>query len=79
MPLSEKDLAAIYYMIDEQEHFVLIHTEVPFAFSGQGAATRLARGALALIRASGRKAVFKCPFLSSFLAHNPQYNDLVAG
>lgn len=79
LPLGDESVAAIYYRVDEEGRLVLIHTEVPFEHSGQGVATRLAIGALDLIRASGRKAVFKCPFLSGFLKNHPEYADLVAG
>ncbi len=79
LPLGEGAVAAIYYRVDEAGRLVLIHTEVPSEYAGQGHATRLAAGALDLIRQSGRKAVFKCPFLSNFLKSHPEYDDLVAG
>jgi uncharacterized protein len=77
MALPDGALAAIYYREDKEGRLVLVHTEVPFEHSGQGHATRLAFGALDLIRASGRKAVFRCPFLSGFLSRHPDYGDLV--
>ena len=39
---------------------VLVHTEVPAQFAGQGVGSRLAKGVFELIRASGRKAVVRC-------------------
>jgi len=77
MALPEGALAAIYYREDEEGRLELVHTEVPFEHSGQGHATRLAAGALDIIRRSGRKAVFRCPFVSGFLTRHPDYADLV--
>lgn len=79
LPLGEEAVAAIHYRFDAQERLVLVHTEVPAEYAGQGHATRLAVGALDLIRRSGRKAVFKCPFLVRYLKSHPEYDDLVAG
>ena len=58
---------------------VLIHTEVPEQFAGQGVGSRLAKGVFALIRASGRKAVVRCPFLKAWIAKHPEYDDIVDG
>jgi hypothetical protein len=78
MALDDGAVAAIYYRIDDEGRLVLIHTEVPSEYSGRGIATRLATSSLNLIRQSGRKAVFQCPFLANFLAKHPEYGDLVA-
>ncbi|MCU4178757.1 GNAT family N-acetyltransferase [Bosea sp. BH3] len=58
---------------------VLLHTEVPSEFSGQGIGSRLAKGVLDQIRASGRKAVIRCPFLKEWIARHPEYDDIVDG
>lgn len=58
---------------------ILIHTEVPDALSGQGVGSRLAKGVFDLIRASGRKAVLRCPFLEAWAAKHPEYDDMVDG
>jgi predicted GNAT family acetyltransferase len=58
---------------------VFTHTEVPSQFAGQGIGTELARGALDLVRASGRKAVLRCPFMARFYATHPEYGDIVDG
>lgn len=55
------------------------HTEVPTALSGHGVGSRLAKGALDLVRAAGLKVVAKCPFIASWIARHPEYNDLLAG
>jgi predicted GNAT family acetyltransferase len=77
MPLPGGDMAMIAYQLDTEGRLVLLHTEVPPAYAGQGYGSVLARGAFELIRASDRKVVVKCPFLSAFLGRHPQYNDLI--
>lgn len=78
LPIDGEAVAAAYYKI-EDGHVVLTHTEVPQEFSGQGIATRLARGTFDLLRRSGRKAVLKCPFMGHFYATHPEYADIVVG
>lgn len=56
---------------------VLVHTEVPDALSGHGVGSRLAQGVFDLIRASGRKAVLRCPFLEAWAAKHPDQADIV--
>lgn len=58
---------------------VLLHTKVPSEFSGQGIGSQLAKGVLDQIRASGRKAVIRCPFLKDWIARHPEYDDIVDG
>jgi len=79
MALPDAAMAAVYYRIDDQGSVVLIHTDVPEAFEGHGTAMRLAIGVFGLIRASGRKVVLKCPFMSAVFRTHPEYADLVAG
>ena len=79
LPLGDGAMALAYYTIDDNGDVVLTHTEVPAEFSGQGIATRLARGTFDLLRKSGRKAVLKCPFMGHFFVTHPDYADVVAG
>lgn len=72
------DIAAAYYRI-EGGNLVLTHTEVPFEYSGRGIGSRLARGVFDILRATGRKAVIRCPFMGAFLERHPDYADVVAG
>jgi predicted GNAT family acetyltransferase len=78
MPLGGDAYASAYYRMDGGR-VVLVHTEVPFEFAGQGLATRLAAGTFGLIRRSGRKAVLKCPFMAKFFVGHPEYADIVDG
>ena len=59
------------------ERLVLVHTEVPQQFAGQGVGSRLAKGVFELLRASGRKAVLRCPFLEAWAAKHPDQADIV--
>lgn len=76
-PIADDRIAAAYYR-DEGGKLALIHTEVPFEFSGQGIATDLARGTFDLLRQSGRKAVLECAFMVRFANAHPEYADVVA-
>lgn len=73
------DPALAFYAIDGDGHRVLTHTEVPFAYSGQGIGSRLARGVFADARQNGVKLVLKCPFMADWFARHPDYADVVAG
>lgn len=78
LPIEDDAIAAAYYRIDDGR-VVLTHTEVPFQYSGRGIGSRLALGVFDAIRASGRKAVLKCPFMGDFYARHPEYSDIVDG
>ena len=78
LPIAGEDVAVAYYRI-EGERVILTHTEVPSEYGGQGNGSRLARGVFDAIRASGRKAVLKCPFMGAFYARHPEYADIVDG
>ncbi len=60
------------------EVVVLPHTETSPAFGGRGLAGQLIRFSLDDIRAQGRKVDPACPFVRSFIAKHPEYQDLVA-
>jgi len=55
-----------------------LHTEVPKELEGCGIGSKLARGALELVRARGLKVVAKCPFIAAYIKKHPEYQDLVA-
>jgi glutathione S-transferase len=75
-PINDTAIAAAYYNVNGGS-LEFIHTEVPDEYSGHGIATELAYGTFDLLRASGRKAVLKCPFLVSFYTKHPEYADVV--
>lgn len=77
--LALDDGTALVAYRKDGDRLVLIHTEVPEQFAGQGVGSRLARGVFELIRTSGRKAVVRCPFLQAWVAKHPEYDDIIDG
>lgn len=72
------EIAAAYYRM-HGDRFVLTHTIVPERFSGRGIGSTLARGVFDEIRASGRRTILVCPFMTAFYARHPEYADIVEG
>jgi predicted GNAT family acetyltransferase len=56
---------------------IITHTETPQALRGGGIASELVEGALALIRADGRKVIAGCGFVVDYLRKHPEYADMV--
>jgi len=56
---------------------VLTHTEVDDAFEGHGVGSRLAQGALDVLREQGVRVVPSCPFISAYIEDHQEYADLV--
>jgi uncharacterized protein len=54
------------------------HTEVPKPLRGNGLGAKLARAALDFAKANQLRAVPVCPYVSSYLAKHPEYQDLLA-
>jgi predicted GNAT family acetyltransferase len=71
LPIGD-EVAAAYYAI-EDGRMVFTHTEVPFAFSGQGYGSKLARGAFEAARSRGMHVIAKCPFMSTYALKHPEY------
>lgn len=55
----------------------LVHTEVKPELGGRGLAAVVAAAALDDIRAKGWKVVPTCPYVASYIAKHPEYEDLV--
>jgi AraC family transcriptional regulator, activator of mtrCDE len=64
LPLGD-EVTTAYYAI-EHGRVVITHTEVPFALSGRGYGSRLARGAFEAARARGMRVIAKCPFMAAY-------------
>jgi predicted GNAT family acetyltransferase len=69
---------AVAAYIRRGNEIVFTHTEVPSALGGRGVGSKLAQGALDLVRAGGAKVVAQCPFIASWIARHPDYADLLA-
>jgi predicted GNAT family acetyltransferase len=68
--------AAAYYQLAGGV-ITFTHTEVPQALSGHGIGSALVKGALEQVRARKLKVVARCPFVASYMAHHPEFNDLL--
>ena len=55
-----------------------VSTKVPQELSGRGVGSTLARGALAAVRAQGKRVVARCPFIAGYIQKHPEFQDLVA-
>ena len=53
------------------------HTDVPDELAGRGIGSRLAKGALDIVRAEGLKVVPLCPFIAAYIGKHPEYADLL--
>jgi predicted GNAT family acetyltransferase len=56
----------------------MVHTEIDDAYEGQGLGSKLARGALDLVRADGGKVIPSCPFIKGWIDKHEDYADLLA-
>jgi hypothetical protein len=74
----EGEVAVAYYRRDG-DRITLTHTEVPQHLSGQGIGSRLAKGVFEALRARGRRAVAKCPFMAAYASRHPEYAILLDG
>lgn len=78
LPIDAELSALTWYRI-EDNRYILVHTEVPAEYSGQGLGSRLAHGIFERIKAKGMRAIAKCPFMSSYAARHPEYAQLLDG
>jgi predicted GNAT family acetyltransferase len=54
------------------------HTQVAPELRGRGVANLLVKHALDDVRVRGERIIATCPFVKSFIAKHPEYQDLVA-
>jgi len=79
LPIEGDAMAICVYRRDDEGRYVLLHTEVPDEFAGQGLAAALAKGLFAMARAQGFALVLRCPYMAAWYARHPEYGDVVAG
>jgi predicted GNAT family acetyltransferase len=77
MPIGD-DTAVAYYQ-EQDGRVVLLHTEVPQRFSGQGVGSRLAHAVFETLKARGRRVIAKCPFMSGYATKHPEYLSMLDG
>lgn len=59
------------------DQITLLHAEVPPELSGKGIGTELARGTLDALRVEGARVRIRCSFVAAFVAHHPEYQDIL--
>lgn len=72
----EGHIAASYYQLSG-DVITFTHTEVPKELEGKGIGSRLVKGALDQVRATGLKIVPQCPFVKGYIGKHPEYADLL--
>lgn len=65
------------YGLRSSDHVVFTHTEIDDAYAGRGLAARLTRFALDDVRASGRRIMPICPYVTSYVQKHHEYDDIV--
>ena len=78
LPIADGAVAVAYYRL-EDGRVVLLHTEVPTEFGGQGIGKRLARAVFETLQAEGKRVIAKCPFMASYAARHPEYAAILDG
>jgi predicted GNAT family acetyltransferase len=73
----EGNIAFIEYKLSRDTLF-LIHTEVPPALEGKGAAGAIVQKALQYAKGSNYKIVPICPYVQSYLKKHKEWSDMVA-
>src|SRR5690349_10919043 len=57
--------------------YIMVHTEVPEEFGGQGIADHLAHDALEQVKAEHGMVVPLCPFVNAYIQRHQEYQPLV--
>lgn len=74
--VAEGYLAATYYELSDGV-ITFVHTEVPKELEGKGIGSKLVKGALDQVRATGLKVVPQCPFVKAYIEKHAEYADLL--
>jgi predicted GNAT family acetyltransferase len=74
---DETVLGFASYRLEGDDTVVFVHTAVEPQQEGKGYGSRLARGALDDVRASGKKVVAQCAFIAGYIDGHPEYRDLL--
>ena len=61
----------------EGKTITFTHTVVPEQLGGKGVGSKLASGALDLVRSKGLRVVAQCPFIAGYIAKKSEYQDLL--
>lgn len=73
----ELEGATAFIDYDEQNGVVaMTHTEVPPVFEGKGVGSKLAKGALDLVKEEGKQVRPLCSFVAAYIKRHPEYESL---
>jgi predicted GNAT family acetyltransferase len=78
LPIADDAVAVTYYKLQDGR-VVLLHTEVPNEYGGQGIGKRLAKGVFEALRAEGKRVIAKCPFMARYAVDHPEYASMLDG
>lgn len=76
LAIGEADAGFLEYL-DQGARRVFLHTEVAPEFGGRGLAGQLVRAALDDVRAQGKRLVNFCPYVTTFLEKNHDWDELI--
>ena len=71
------EVAGFAHYVRRGGRLIFVHTEIDARFEGRGLGSKLASKALDLARRAGEPVVPLCPFIASYIAKHPEYEDLV--
>ncbi len=75
----ESERAFLAYELGKDGTIMVMHTEVPPAYNGQGYAALLAEAVLAYAKEQGSKVMPYCAYMAIYLRrHKEKYRDLVS-
>lgn len=75
---SDGEPTGAFLEVDERDdHWALVHTEVPDALGGRGIGSALVRAALGRARDEGVLVNPRCSFVAAWLRRHPDQHDLV--
>ena len=71
--------SVLSYLMRGDDHIHFIRTWVPPAYRGSGYGAWLVKAGLDHAREEGLSVSTSCWFVDEFVAHNPEYGDLMEG
>jgi hypothetical protein len=75
--VGAKVLGYAEYDLVSEDAVTFTHTEIDPAEEGHGYGSRLAKGALDDVRASGRQVIPMCQFIASYVRRHSEYLEIV--
>ena len=71
------DQVATLDYVRRDDHIVLVYMRVPKELEGRGIGGRISKFAFDDARSRGINIAVHCPFVTSWVARHPEYDDLV--